>query len=252
VKKIEAKFSQLGGDVEEIEGVEKIGLGWRKDIALSLTGDRRTFHCINLILNAPLQSFKEVQGEGRKVLLKWGERIQPRYVMLSTFVGIREKVVPVGMKDLVVSLLDLDKPEENGNLLFIALSPRSDERWAPEGRRALIVQSLLSFRSLPQLHGNGGFSAHQDAVMRHMKQIMPFLEESVEVIDSDWTREQVSHWSYSHFLYEPRVPVRWKEGIVPTRMRKGLYFAGKENFPYLGWEGEALAGLMTATQILEK
>jgi hypothetical protein len=33
-------------------------------------------------------------------------------------------------------------------------------------------------------------------------------------------------------------------------MSKRVYFTGKENFPYLGWEGEVLAGLMAADQIM--
>ena len=249
-KSIEARFSQCGGQVEEIEGVEKAAVGWGKDVSLALTGDRRIFQSRQVLFNSPLHSFRDLQGEAGRVLLKWRGRIQPRYVRLSTFFGIREKVVPVGMKDLVVSVLDLDKPLEEGNVLMMALSPGGDESQAPEGKRGIIVQSLLSFGRIQELHKEGTLSEHRNAVMRHMKRIVPFLEDYVEWMDSDWTGEQVSHWSYSEFLYESRVPIRWREGIVPTRLTKRLYFTGKENFPYLGWEGEVLAGRMAASQIL--
>ena len=59
--------------------------------------------------------------------------------------GIRDKVVPGGMRDLLVSIRDLEKPYEEGNVLCLRLSPRGDEGEAPEGRRALTVQSLAPF-----------------------------------------------------------------------------------------------------------
>jgi len=33
-------------------------------------------------------------------------------------------VVPVGMQDLLVSILDLEKPYEEGNVLFLSLVPK--------------------------------------------------------------------------------------------------------------------------------
>ncbi len=249
-KRIETRFSQCGGHVEEIEGIEKAAAGWGKDVSLALTGDRRIFQARHVLFNSPLHSFSDLQGEAGRVLLKWRGRVQPRYMRLSTFFGIRGKVVPVGMKDLVVSVLDPEKPPEEGNLLMMALSPGGDESQAPEGKRGMIVQSLVSFGRIQELQKEGVLSEHRNAVMRHMKRIIPFLEDYVEWMDSDWTMEQVSHWSYAHFLYEARVPIRWREGVVPTRLTKKLYFTGKENFPYLGWEGEVLAGRMAAGQIL--
>jgi phytoene dehydrogenase-like protein len=249
-KKIETVFSQCGGRVEEIEGLEKAAAGWRRDVSLSLTGDRRTFRSARALFNSPLHSFRDLQGEAGRILSKWRERIEPRYVRLFTFFGIREKVVPVGMKDLVVSVLDPDKPPEGGNLLMIALSSSGDESQAPEGRRGMIVQSLLPFAGMEDLKDEGTLSEHLEGVTNHLKRIIPFLDDHVEWMDSAWTREQLSHWSYSHFMYETRVPVRWRDGVVPTRLTSRLFFTGKENFPYLGWEGEVLAGRMAAKQIL--
>jgi hypothetical protein len=36
------------------------------------------------------------------------------------------------------------------------------------------------------------------------------------------------------------------------KLSKNVYFVGKENFPYLGLEGEIFSGFMVAQQILEK
>jgi hypothetical protein len=40
--------------------------------------------------------------------------------------------------------------------------------------------------------------------------------------------------------------------VVPLRISKGIYFVGKENFPYWGVGGETLGGLTVAQQILKK
>jgi hypothetical protein len=154
------------------------------------------------------------------------------------------------MKDRVVSLSELGKSPEDGNLIYIALSPWGDETQAPEGRRSLTVESLLSYEKMKEIQDQDAYLKHRDAVMNHLRKIIPFLEDHIEFIDFNWTRERLLNWSYPHFFYETRFPLYWRKGIVPTRLSKRLYFTGKENFPYLGWEGEVLAGLMAAEQIL--
>jgi hypothetical protein len=88
--------------------------------------------------------------------------------------------------------------------------------------------------------------------MKHLNHLIPFLEQFLEFTDFDWANEQIRRWSYSHFLYEATSRFDWREGVVPIRLSKRLYFTGKENFPYLGVEGEVLSGLMVAEQILKK
>jgi phytoene dehydrogenase-like protein len=152
------------------------------------------------------------------------------------------------MRDLLVSILDLNKPYEGGNLLFISLSQKGDESEAPEGRRALIVEGLM----IPKRWDPDLFVEHQKGVMRHLNHLFPFLEEHIEVTNWDWADEQFSCWSYPHFLYETTSDFEWREGVVPNRISNNFYFVGKESFPYLGIEGEVLSGLIVARQILEK
>jgi hypothetical protein len=40
--------------------------------------------------------------------------------------------------------------------------------------------------------------------------------------------------------------------VVPAQLSKNLYFVGKENFPYLGLEGEILSGRLVGKKLLEK
>jgi hypothetical protein len=88
--------------------------------------------------------------------------------------------------------------------------------------------------------------------MKHVNYLFPFLERFLEFADFDWTREQGGRWSYPHLLYEAAGEFDWREGLVPNRLSKDLYFIGKENFPYLGLEGEVLNGLRVAHEMLEK
>ena len=247
-EKVLEKYFQSGGKIEEIEGVERLERGWRKGFNLSLKGDERAFRSQSLIFNSPLHPLSNLMGKKGRQFSKWGERIPPRYVLIPLFLGIREKVVPVGMRDLLVSILDLNKPYEGGNLLFLSLNQKGGETEVPDGRRALTVESLI----IPKKWDPDSFVEHQKSVMQHLNRLFPFLEENIEFKDWDWANKHFSCWSYPHFLYETTSNFQWREGMVPNRISKNFYFIGKENLPYLGLEGELLSGLIVAQKILEE
>jgi phytoene dehydrogenase-like protein len=248
-KGIFEKFLQSGGIVEEIEGVEKIDIGWwRKKFTLKVTGEKKTIGSKFLIINSPLHRVSPFLGKREKLLSKWSEKIQPRYALLPIFLGIDEKVVPVGMRDLLVSILDLEKPYEGGNLLFLSLSQKGDETTAPEGKRALMVESLMSVKKWNE----SSLEEHLKSVMGHVQRLFPFHEGYIEFTDCSWANRQFLCWSYPHFHYETGQDFKWGEGVVPNRISKNLYFVGKENFPYLGIEGEVTSGWRVAKQILER
>jgi phytoene dehydrogenase-like protein len=247
-EKILKEFFKTGGRVEEIDRMERVSGKWREGFIISLEGDQRVFRSKLLVLNLALHCFlKLVDGRKRQVS-KWGKRIQPRYILTPFFLGIHEKVIPVGMRDLLVSIMNLEKPYHAGNLLFLAFSPKGHESTAPEGRRALTVESLVPLEDWDPT----SLVEHQKGVMKHLEHLFPFLENYIDFSDFSWANEQVPHWSYPHFLYEITSKFHWRDGVVPTQMSRNLYFTGKENFPYLGLEGEVLSGLMVAQQILQK
>lgn len=242
------QFLRYGGKVEEIDRVKKIEIKWQKGQTLSLDRDRTVFRSKFLIFNSPLHRISSLLGQKRKGLLKWGERIKPLYVLVPLFLGIREKVVPVGMKDLLISILDIEKPYQDGNVLFLSLSPRGDETQAPEGSRALTVESLMGLEKWDQTL----LVDYQHRILKHLYHLIPFLESHIDFVDFQWASEHVPKWSYSNFLYEAVSDFDWREGVVPINLLKNVYFVGKENFPHLGLEGEIFAGLMVAQQILKK
>jgi phytoene dehydrogenase-like protein len=247
-KMILERFAQSGGKIEEIEGVEKIeGGGWRK-FTLSLKGETRTFRARFLILNSPLHRVSHLMGTKKRKLSRWMEKIRPRYAILPVFLGVEDKAIPVGMRDLLVSLLDLEKPYGGGNLLLLHLSLKGDREWAPEGKRALTVESLVPVEKW----NSSSLDEHLKGVMRHLHQLFPFLEPSIEFMDWSWAKGQFFSWSYPHFIYETNHGFKWGDGVIPTRLSRNLYFVGKENYPYLGLEGEVLCGRSVGKQLLEK
>ena len=95
----------------------------------------------------------------------------------------------------------------------------------------------------------------QKAVMKHLERVTPYLDRYTDFAESNWTLNQVSqrsHWDYPHFIYETSEGFRWRKGILPTRLSRRLYFTGKENFPYLGLEGEIVSGWRAASAISKK
>ena len=241
-------FLQSGGEMVEIERVEKVEKGWRKGFALTVAGDKGVFQCKNLIVSSPLHPLSNLLGKMKKRLLRWTQKIRPRYLLFPIFLGIHERVIPVGMKDLLVSIFDMEKPYEGGNVLLLSLSQKGDETEAPEGKRALTVQCLIPYEKLNE----DSFTELEKEVARHLEQLIPFFAKHMEFIDLGWGKEQISRWSYPHFLYEVPSGLNWRDGTVPCRIWRDLYFAGKENFPYLGIEGEILSGMTVAKEILKR
>jgi len=242
------QFLKSGGKIEEIDRAKKINLEWRKGLTLFLEGDPKEFRSDFIIFNSPLHHISSLLGKKGKELIKWGERIKPRYVMIPLFLGVREKVIPVGMRDLLISILDLEKPYQAGNVLFIFLSPRGDKSQAPEGRRALTVGGLMELKKWEQPL----LVDYQKRVMEHLYHLIPFLEDHIEFSDYQWASEHIPKWSYAHYFYEATSDFNWRDGVVPVSISKKVYFVGKENFPYLGLEGEVFSGIIAAQQILKK
>jgi hypothetical protein len=247
-EKILKEFFKTGGRVEEIDRMERVSREWRKGFIISLEGDQRVFRSKLLVLNLPLHRFLKLMDGGKRRLSRWGKRIRPLYVLIPSFLGIHENVIPVGMRDLLISISDLEKPYHAGNLLFLSISPKGHESTAPEGRRALTVESLVPLEEWDQT----SLGDHQKAVLKHLELLFPFFQNYIDFSNFSWAREQVPHWSYPHFLFEITSKFRWREGVVPIRMSRNLYFIGKENFPYLGLEGEVFSGLTVAEQILQR
>jgi phytoene dehydrogenase-like protein len=251
-KSLWQEYHRAGGQVEEIEAVGRVTREWRKGFALHLEEDRRIIRSRTLIINCPLHRLPDFQGRGRRQLDHWRSLIEPRYVLYPFFLALREKGIPVGMRDFVVSVSDPGNPYDGGNLLYLSISPEGDRSKAPEGNRALTVESLLRWDKVKEGWNPHWMDEQRESVLRHLGQLIPFLDHHVEFLESDRGRELVSHWSYPHFVYETHAEVHWRKGMIPTRISRNLYVAGKENLPFLGLEGEILSGGKAGREVLGK
>lgn len=241
-------FQQHGGVVKEIDGIEKVEIKWRKVVGLLLTGEETGYRSRLLLLNAPLHPLSKIFRDKRSLISRWEKKMKPRYTLIPFFLGVREKVVPIGMGNLLVSILDDKRSYEEGNLLFLSLSQRGDESQAPEGKRAVTVQALMPYKKTD----DQSFSKLQDGVMIHLKHLFPFLEDYVEFVDGQWAEHQMACWSYPYYFYEMESEFKWGEEILPTRILKNVYVCGREIYPYLGLEGEILSGLQLGFEILKR
>ncbi len=241
------QFIQSGGNLHEIEGVDKIEVKGREGFNLYLKDPDKVVRSRFLVLNIPLHQCVSLFEKKRKIVSKWGEKIRPKYRIIPFFIGIRETGIPVGMKDLLISQQSLEKSEEGGNLIWLALNEKGDEGQAPEGKRAMTVQTFLPFYSSVRER----IEELKQGMMNHLKYLIPFLENHLEFIDQTWAEDQVECWSYPHFQYETHSTFEWREGIIPFKLSKRLFFVGKENFPYLGLEGEILGGLILGKEMLK-
>lgn len=238
------RINASGARIEEVGRIERIERKSKTGFIIKTVEEEKEFESRYIIVNHPIQNISYFNGEEKKRISKWKRFIEPYYVIVPFFLGIREKVIPVGMKDLVISLYDLRKPFENGNLIYISLSPKDGDK-APTGRRALVLECLIPFENL-----GSSLEGCKKNIISHLNYIVPFLEEYIDLKDFELAENQLSSWSYPHFIYKVRVNFDWRGGIVPNQISKNLFFIGKENFPYLGLEGEIIGGYLTAKSII--
>jgi prolycopene isomerase len=250
-EKVSEQFRRFGGRIEEVGNIEEIFLEKGRKVVYTRGGGEEKAQSKCLIINCPLYRLSALLGKRGKSLSKMERRIRPKYFILPFFFGIQKKVVPVGMGDVLISLSDLERPPEWGNLLFIGLNSKGDKGAAPENKTALTVESLFPFNPREEWEPDA-FARHQKGVLNHLFRLFPFLEDHIEFADMKWAEEQIGRWSYPHLCYETLSNFNWREGLIPNRLSKNFYFIGKENFPYLGAEGEIIAGLMTARTFLEE
>jgi phytoene dehydrogenase-like protein len=184
---------------------------------------------------------------------KWdekGNRLWPKYFVLSLNLGIEGRGVPIGLGNCFVSLRDADLPYENGNLLMVYMGPEGIG--APPGRRSVTVNTFVPF-------ANGRSRGNQikgviEKMMTHLSEVAPFLDRWIRVMDEGPSLGRYgSQWNCRDIIYETTSSFRVGKEILPIVMSmEGLFLACRENFPYLGFEGEILSGIKTAEAVFKR
>lgn len=237
-----------GGIVKEIEAIDRVEVEWRGGVRVFLRGEAIPLRCQCLVINVPIHSVSNLFEKRRGGLSKWGKRLRPSYGVIPFCVGLRQKAIPVGMGNRLVSLLDLNHSFGGGNLLFLHMSGRDGESQAPEGKIALTVEALMPYE---EIHKEG-FSELESGVIDHLKSLFPFFEDHMEFIDDRWAEEHWRSWSYPHHFYKIESGYPWGREPTPLKLSRNLYATGKEIDPHPNLDGEVVSGLQLGEEILRK
>lgn len=178
---------------------------------------------------------------------KWAERSErlwPKYFIFSLNLGIDAEGIPVGLGDCFISLRDVDAPYKNGNLLMACMGPEGVG--APAGKRSMTINTLVPVGEA------AGIEGIIQEMLDHVLEVAPFLDRSIRVMDGRPPTEGYrGQWTTRDIIYGGTLPFRVGDAILPTTTPlEGLYLACRENFPYLGFEGEILSGIKAAQAIL--
>jgi hypothetical protein len=183
---------------------------------------------------------------GRRWMVR-AERLWPEYFVFSLHLGVDGGGIPVGLGDYVVSLRDLNAPDAYGNLLMVFVGPEGVD--APPGKRSITAKTFV-----PVTNGKTGTTGTRgitEAILNHLSEVLPFLDRSIRVIDEGPSQGRYrSEWDNSDIVYGTTSSFRVGNTILPTvTPMEGLFLACRENFPYLGFEGEILSGMRAAQAV---
>ena len=205
--------------------------------------------CVGNLPSPQLRELIPTAFSGRKWAGR-GKRLWPKYFIFSLNLGIDARGIPVGLGDCFVSLRDLDAPFENGNLLMVFMGPEGVG--APSKKRSVTVNAFV-----PMAKGRSdraGIKGVIENMLVHLLEIAPFLERSIRLIDGRPSLERYRRqWTNSDIIYGGTSSFRVGEAIFPTiTPMEGLFLACRENFPYLGFEGEILSGIKAAQAVSKR
>jgi phytoene dehydrogenase-like protein len=249
MEQVKKEVVRGGGRINALESFRGIRIEKSPGEFRIHTGDSKAISSRVCIGNLPFTQLRELipsAFSGRK----WenrGKLLWPKYFVLSLNLGIDARGVPVRLGDCFVSLRDGGAPYENGNLLMGFMGPEGVG--APSGKRAVTVNSFV-----PMAMGKAGRAEIKgviENIVCHLLEVAPFLDRSIQLIDARPSVERYrSQRSNSDIVYGATSPFRVGRAILPAiTPMEGLFIASRENFPYLGFEGEIISGIKAAQAV---
>ncbi len=234
------RFQEYGGEILEQEKVTSIEQSGRDTLTL-LLGDGSKVQTRTMSTTEGLASTIEGQWQEKGT---GPDKRAVRVYPVRFYIGIEERVVPVGMEDNLFLMRDDDGGPLGLKCCYLALSPLGSEM-APEGKRSLTVTSFFPADSLVNLTRDTVDEAKED-IMTAIESVIPFLGEGLEHISSDLEADEESR------MNRPLGTgiAAWTPGII-GRMAIAAKYRGRVAVirptpNELGIEGEALAALSAA------
>jgi phytoene dehydrogenase-like protein len=234
------RFLEFGGEILEQEKVTGIEQSGRDNLTL-LLGSGGNVQTKTMSTTEGLASTIEGQWQVERTRQDKGAvQVYP----VRFYLGIEERVVPVGMEDNLFMMRDDDGGPLGLKCCYLALSPLGSQM-APEGKRSLTVTSLCPVDSLANLTPETVDEAREDLLVA-LESVIPFLGEGLEHVSCDLEADEESR------MNRPLGTgiAAWTPGII-GRMAVAAKYKGRVAVirptpNELGIEGEALAALSAA------
>ena len=212
----------------------------------------------------PVRAECLITGDDPQLLSRWlngtaadeysaaGLDLVPTHFLHSLRLGIADDVVPVGMCDHVF-LISAEGPTEGSDCMLLSMTPR-DSSGAPEGRRALTVSCRLPLEYVDDARA---LDAASRAMLERIKELIPYLERYIEVIHLP---QRGARTDTNPYPVDPR-PVAFStsgkshRAVNLTLPHRNVFYCGRGALPFLGLDGEVIAGMAVARlaqQVLRK
>lgn len=236
------KILALHSEVEPERRVEGIEASWGKVSALTFEGESLPVTCDWLIWNASYDGLLEVLPEGLRRKGYSDHYPAPELMRYDIQLVVDDFVIPVGMQENAVLVRDPERPLQDGNLMWLSMSPDGVESWAPLGARTLTLSTLIGSgedaRTRDALHGVAR------GMIEHLGKVIPWLRKYIQKV-------YVPVPGADDLPGDPIFDARALTKLYPQDLGPGprlphwnFFHLGRETWPMAGFDGEIGAAML--------
>ncbi len=244
------RISSYRGVLHRTTDIESIDFGRISEIKLPET--KEPVRTKKFLVSTNIEQFysrfspKHVKGSFREKVTLPAHNLH----RFTLYVAVDANVIPVGMDENVILLMEPEKELRNGNSVFVSLSPAESPEYAPKGKRLIAATTLVQAES--------GELSPQDArrlsdkIMDALRDMIPFLDDFTQFVAYD--ESYALYQATRRQTFQPVIDPEDRFGIGCLANRTPIdevFYAGKATLPGLGMEGEGISAL-TAANMLTK
>lgn len=206
----------------------------------------------------PLASTVKLLGEQAPAeLVAREKRLPDGWGAVTLYLGVDERVVPAETQPYNLVLRDYHKGGDDGNSVFLSLSPAWDRKRAPEGKRAITLSTHTHARRWWGLSQEDYAREKAQAVeqlLQAAEVVLPQLRSGIEVLEAGTplTFERYTRRPFGMVGGVPQTPATANLRAVSRHTSlPGLWLAGDTVFPGQGTVGVTLSGVLAAESVLK-
>jgi phytoene dehydrogenase-like protein len=247
-------IAERGGQIIPEAVVRKIIFTQKHVRAVYLEGKYEPFHCLNLLVNTDMRWFYERASEQMRDAehINRIQEIQAAGFHYRLHFHIRRNVVPVGMAERVLIIVDPEKPLINDNFFTLVLGPHDDRYADPDDTRMLtlscripLTPDNLNMKRMSELYKN---------VLRHLRALIPFLEHNIVHVSSSilpsTAPDRANKCPGQTWLFDSAFSPLMGLSLLPhTTPYPNVFLTGNEVLPGMGPDGMVIAGCFVADAI---